>query len=198
MSMPHINIGDTDPLEDSFVLDKLVRGLNSSSFIIDDIPNTAGVYKLIFDAQNDQIISLTRDIEHLRKEAVNKNNVINHLLGIITTLQINGFTCDCDDALNSKSSGSQKEECGNGNNNSTPKHNSFGEKLAIPESNFDPGNSENIRNLEKPLYVCTDEWTNECMTEDADNKKDDEEIEKNGVKILNLPILPSPNYFRSY
>ena len=112
MSMHRVSIGDVvDPLGDSLELDKLMRPLNSSSFIIpNNVANNANadVYKLIFDIQSDQIGSLTKDIEHLRKEAVSKNNTITHLLGIITTFQINGYTCNCDNILNPVASESRK------------------------------------------------------------------------------------------
>ena len=67
-----VSISDeVDMLGDSLELEKLMRHSNSSFMI----PNNATkndnneVYKLIFEMQSEQIGSLTKEIEHLRKEA---------------------------------------------------------------------------------------------------------------------------------
>ena len=49
----------------------------------------AEIFKSVVEALNAQISILIDNISYLKEESSNKNNMINHLMGIITTFQIN-------------------------------------------------------------------------------------------------------------
>ena len=107
------------------------------------------IFKSVVEALNSQISLLIENVNHLREETKNKNNIINHLMGIITTFQINQTTNE--QSTFNLTNESQSKEC-NDNDKSISNYESNTSTETNIQNDLNDVSSK-IINIDRGLHV---------------------------------------------